>query len=692
MALNKILLIAIAVLSMLAVSCTNNVDEIDASSRTSEVTFTVSAIESITRADYGNGEQANNLYWAVYNHDTKELLFKREEDKPQIMTELKTKVVIPFVEGRSYDVLFWAENADAPYKINWSNATMEYEDASRLLANQENYDAFYCYYEVGLVSKPVSHDVELQRPFAQVNVLAANLVDMVGAGYIIDKTKVVTDGVYTAYDFRKDNVVGSPQIVTFNYASRPNAMAEIGSIAYNIISMNYLLVGQAKTTIDIEVGCEDVNGVEKTFAYSTVPVRQNFKTNIVLNQGAGEQESNKVYYNSLSSAFDDINRGVISGNATAAEAVVMVSKTNGLYSVALLKDTSVENTISLNNVKLILNGHTLSSTVTKMFAIGDNVTIDGRISGSAINYSHNDELGRLADISGNNNRLIGGQYIVGTSGLGRYPSSPEIMFDIAGELLVDGISLESNDKGGGTVWAFRPKADSNLTINNSTIIVKSASGLNSICVYSIGDITATDSRLEVWSNHTANAAGNDYAQTGRALYSEATSTVRLNNCNIYGAHSGGTFRGNLFIDGGIYRGYSHGGLYISNGASYKTIIKNAQIREEVSLPDGYYDDGVAGTNKAGMYTGAASNMKIYMDNCNVFGRAQPIVLKYTDGSSYNNALYVSNTSINKDYTHYGVRNDGSNYVYFGKNNNFDSTNLRYNRNYVITDADYGQIE
>lgn len=46
--------------------------------------------------------------------------------------------------------------------------------------------------------------------------------------------------------------------------------------------------------------------------------------------------------------------------------------------------------------------------------------------------------------------------------------------------------------------------------------------------------------------------------------------------------------------------------------------------------------------------------------------------------------------MNLDYTHYGIRNDAANCVYFGTGNNFGPDNLKYKRNYTITGEDYGE--
>lgn len=275
--MKKFLLMAVAAVAMLATACTKDNDVVEPLEQTSEITFTISTIEYITRAEFGKGEQATDLYWAVYDQNTKQLLFKSET--LETMTDLKAQVVIPFVNGMSYDVLFWAKNEAAPYDVNWDAATMAYT-AGTLYANKESYDAFFCYHKVGLVSGPVSQDIKLKRPFAQVNIATA---DHTTAGFTVAESKVTVKDVYSAFNLRDGVVMGTKAPLTLDYATKPDGTITLDGKTYDILAVNYLLVGKDKTTIDITMDCKDASSNVKSFNYSAVPVQQNYKTNIVGN-------------------------------------------------------------------------------------------------------------------------------------------------------------------------------------------------------------------------------------------------------------------------------------------------------------------------------------------------------------------------------------------------------------------------
>lgn len=396
------------------------------------------------------------------------------------------------------------------------------------------------------------------------------------------------------------------------------------------------------------------------------------------------------FYDSLSTALNDINSSNVVGNTDEENAIVAVCQGRKQYYVFLLKSLQVSSTIELTNIRFILNGNTLESDADVVFNMLSNAIIDGSTPNSKISYTrYTDGLNRLINASGENNKMLGGIYNIIDSGNGTI-TTPEFLINVEGEFEVDNVLFNAVDNGGGTVRIFRSNVDSTLKIKNSDLTVTSAEGLQSYCVQVEGNVYAEDSSFVVLSNHCANAAGTDYGQTGRAMYTETGSTLTLKNCYVYGAHSGITIKGNLYVDGGTYCGYSHGGFYLSNGAAHNTHIKNAKIIE-VDLAEGFIDDGVAGTNNAGMYTGAAIGMQIYIDNCMFYGSAQPIVLKFSSSSSYNNTIFISNSSMNKDYTHYGFRNDGNNYVKFGVNNDFDENNLKNKQNFEYTDEDYSEI-
>ena len=150
-------------------------------------------------------------------------------------------------------------------------------------------------------------------------------------------------------------------------------------------------------------------------------------------------------------------------------------------------------------------------------------------------------------------------------------------------------------------------------------------------------------------------------------------------------------RNSITVNGGIYEGYGHGGIYftVPNSTSYinTSYIKDAIIREG-KMPDGYVTDEVS-ANYAGMYIGGNDNITVYMDNCSIYGGKSPIVLRGTDGEQ-NNSLYISNSIINTDSIR-GLRIDNDTHkLYLGSGNNFDANNTTLPSSVIVTDEVYLQ--
>ena len=137
----------------------------------------------------------------------------------------------------------------------------------------------------------------------------------------------------------------------------------------------------------------------------------------------------------------------------------------------------------------------------------------------------------------------------------------------------------------------------------------------------------------------------------------------IENSHIIGIHSGVNSTGNLTVNGGIYEGYGHGGIYASGTNSLVHIV-NATIND-CNFPDGFGEPIINRTN-CGMYVGGGSgcdNIKVYMDNCTISGLQYAVAMR---GSSneHNNQIYLSNCVLKQ-----AVRIDNDSHrIIIGQNN------------------------
>jgi hypothetical protein len=378
------------------------------------------------------------------------------------------------------------------------------------------------------------------------------------------------------------------------------------------------------------------------------------------------------YFDSLQDAVDNVN---LYTEKKSSSIGACYYKKNTSY-VTLFKNLTIFDTININSkgLHINLNGFSINSTCNNIFSCSSgylSILGSGKetIQSSLFLYAG----------EGSNVKLEGFKIISNLKDT-TYNSIYNVINFLGDNINVNNIDIKVTDFGEGTINGINIGETSTCKINESTITVFAKNGYMSSAVLTYGNLEAYHTSFVVYSDHTANAAGNNYKATGRGLTTEPTSSTTLTDCCAIGAHSGMTAKGLITIDGGIYKGVSHGGLYLSASGANQ-YIKNATCMEEPMFED-YYMDSVAGTNGASFYSSGSQN--IYIDNCSFTSRVQHIVLK----SNKTEKLYISNSAMTTDYSRAGIRNDGSNYVYFGVGNTFNFSVLENKRNYTSTEDDY----
>ena len=170
--------------------------------------------------------------------------------------------------------------------------TINYEGA---LSNDENRDAFFKTVEV-TVTGDAELDVELTRPFAQLNVgiYESDWTAGEAAGIVISKSMAVVKQAASTLNLL-DGTVGTPVDVTFDFAAIPAEALSVDldgdgtAETYKYLSMNYILpfdgtTGDASTTLsDLEFTFhpEAGNDIVLTQGLDAVPVQRNWRTNII---------------------------------------------------------------------------------------------------------------------------------------------------------------------------------------------------------------------------------------------------------------------------------------------------------------------------------------------------------------------------------------------------------------------------
>ena len=285
--MKKVLFGLSAILALFATSCQNELDTVAAGGDTSVVTFSIETPELATRA-YSNGETATVLHYALFDLETRNFetetgvyLSDLEPNSWPTLEDKKGSVSFKLVTGNMYRVVFWAAAPNAPYEFDAENATVTVkytnsEEIKNALCNDEKRDAFFACADFA-VDGNKTVNVQLKRPFAQLNIGTNDYEDAKKANVIPAQSQVIVKNLANKLDLFTGAVDGD---VAVTFASADIKTDETFPVTgYEYLAMNYLLVNEKKV-VDIEFTCFDDKGRDYTRTVGSVPVQRNYRTNI----------------------------------------------------------------------------------------------------------------------------------------------------------------------------------------------------------------------------------------------------------------------------------------------------------------------------------------------------------------------------------------------------------------------------
>ena len=261
----------LAIVAMVATSCQQETDLGVNAGETAAVSFNVG---TPTRA-YSDGEKAVNLQYHVYTEDG---VLLANLSGTATLEGGSANVKLDLSTGDTYNVFFWADAAGY-YSVDPAAKTVTV-DYANAVSNDENRDAFYAYHKIENVQAGQVENVELKRPFAQLNIGTNDYDKMVNAGREIKYVQVATTA-YQTFLFAENEVANEVE-VTYAYATLPEN--ETFPVAdYKYMAMNYLLVGSTKSLVEVKVDFStnaDGSNYNNQLTVGSVPVQRNYRTNI----------------------------------------------------------------------------------------------------------------------------------------------------------------------------------------------------------------------------------------------------------------------------------------------------------------------------------------------------------------------------------------------------------------------------
>lgn len=233
-----------------------------------------------TRA-IGDAAGIDRLTVAVY--EGSQSLSKKFSVSEDWNTAKTNGIELTLIEGRSYKILFWAENGgNSAYKItDDGRITVDYDNyIEGGFAKMEEMDAFFGTSSITVGSQKVEDNgtITLSRPLAQLNFADNTTQPETGT----HKAVVTFHGIATAFNPFTGEVEMSDMDKTFVFTDFPTETMSVEGSTYYYLSSNYLFAPQTGTmNVSTTIDLQNTDGTSiKTIELSGITLEKNKKTNV----------------------------------------------------------------------------------------------------------------------------------------------------------------------------------------------------------------------------------------------------------------------------------------------------------------------------------------------------------------------------------------------------------------------------
>ena len=345
------------------------------------VTFTIQTPEDAVTKAIGDGENVNIVYYEIYknvaNHANSLVGGTPLVEGTVEMEVKKATLTLNLLEDQDYVALFWAQVDGKTYYdvADLRKVEVKYNGVN---SNDEARAAFYQRLEFN-TSSNVNEEVTLVRPFAQLNI--GHSLDGLDLGYTVDITKSEVTVTSPARFFNVNTATAhtSAGEVTFALAENPTESLVVNNTTYEYAAMNYFLVEGNTGNVDVVFDIETDKGTVSDKVVAQVPVKMNYRTNLLGNLLTKETKIEIVVDEKFADEeLDGGKFGVIDGQyyvkaetsdefyaAVADEDVDIVILTGDVVLNAPVTRADVVNALTVSEGEALtidLAGHTLSWT------------------------------------------------------------------------------------------------------------------------------------------------------------------------------------------------------------------------------------------------------------------------------------------------------------------------------------------
>lgn len=252
-----------------------------------KVTFALVTGEADTKT-IADGTNIDILYYEVYGRDAENMSAPYAEGSVEDKDgDGKFLLDLTLIIDQTYTFVFWAQVSGQNHYITDDLRKVlirSYDDEN---ANDESRAAFYAVKKIH-VSKPLSEEITLYRPFSQINIGTSTYETSLNCcdPLMVLTSSMSVDGTAEAFNTLTGKGEGYTR-GTFNSAPTPNGVADgserllhVNTMDYYWIGMNYLIVAGDADNVDLSMTFETTCGTVE-LGVENVPVKENYRTNIV---------------------------------------------------------------------------------------------------------------------------------------------------------------------------------------------------------------------------------------------------------------------------------------------------------------------------------------------------------------------------------------------------------------------------
>ena len=264
---------------------------------------------------------------------------------------------VRLVAGKTFDLVFWADKSGADINSDLHYNTADLANVAftgDYIGNDDARDAFFGTAQV-ISDKSQAVNVELKRPFGQLNVKTLDLAEVKAASPALEpkKVKIEFKSVPTGINLLTGELTDAKSAVAY-----ADAAAVVDAEGH--LSFDYVLApaGTEQFLADFTMSFLDENGAEVAGAYdfSSIPVQRNYRTNV-----SGNLLTKKADINvEVKPGFDgDIDKTIT--EVSSLKDLNLFLNAGG--NAKLMADLTVSNMsmfMPFKDADLDLNGHTLT--------------------------------------------------------------------------------------------------------------------------------------------------------------------------------------------------------------------------------------------------------------------------------------------------------------------------------------------